>query len=267
MYEFYVDKQIQDINNKNPTSNNMHSNKVQTNKSQNITKIKFNSYGNEFSVLTEEGNINLFDFEPINNRQTLPKLTLESKMTSSFSTKSLKDFLYIGNSGLIATSSIDSNRLNVFSNSSENYYNEFYIWDILLPLDKASVINIKHFGGNILEMNKANSNYIVVGNNHIGSVSFVDIRKSNEVYYSFEAHKELIRSMVVSDSGNFIATSSTDGYIKIWDISNRNEVNLIESIVPYVKISNSKKIDLHLKQGYLFSAGSNSIKLIRNNLN
>lgn len=222
-----------------------------------ITKrLNFNSYGNEFLTVDNTGNLYIFAFE----KDKLPKFPKISLWTTS--NKSCKDAVFLNNSGVIVST----------SNSEQNKSTTLY--DFLLPLNQANVGNI-NIGGNYLASIASDAS-IAVCNDKPGLISFIDIRKMN-VVNSFQAHSEEIHSIKISEQNNFMVTSSKgkilskyflDGFIKIWDLSNKSKPNLIETMQPF---SDGKdvidiRMNLELNNALLYASSGNTIKLLRNKL-
>ena len=237
LFEFYNNKQAKD----------------QFVKTKLFKKIKFNSYGNEFLTIDEEKALNCFDFDSL---REYPKYNISSSSIG----KDVRDAEFIGCSGLLASTYIEDLNGSVYSN---NFKNTLF-WDFLLPKDQAIVGQVNGCGGSLINL-FGNEPSVVVANNSIGHLSFIDRRK-NQVVNSIEAHTSEIKSVVISNTYQFMCTSSKDGTVKIWDISNRTDPYVIETIVPFVKPLNAKKTSLLLKNGNLYAKGSCSIKLLRNKL-
>lgn len=246
LYDFFIEK-----------------NKENQSKNKKIKKIEFNTYGNQFLAIEEETNSAfLFEFDHMVNRN-YPSFSLggynSNNSNNNFQSSSInstsrliKDACFLNSSG------------NIVSTNSDYHSKYSNLWDTLLPSSSCMVGEIYGVGGNLIS-NMNNQHYFAIGNGILGTVQFIDTRKMQSVF-SFQSNNEEIKSMVISDSDNFLVTAGKEGIVKIWDISSKNEAILIDSCSPYIKEKNVKNINLLLKDGNLFTSGSNSIKLLRNNI-
>ena len=162
--------------------------KESLNKTKIIKKIKFNSYGNEFITLEETGNLYLFNFSHDKDNK-LPYNFLSPNQTKGIT----KDFCYLNNSGIIATT----------TNKNKDNFPFTMLWDFLLPNNQNNIGEIG-IGGNIISSLASNST-ILVANEKPGSISFLDIRKM-EIVNSFQAHLDEIKSMKISERENILVT-------------------------------------------------------------
>lgn len=154
-------------------------------KTKNLKRLTFNSYGNEFLSIDDQGNLFVFSFEHDNNIK-LPKITLWNTPT-----KSCKDAVFLNNSGVIAsTFGIDTQRNTT-------------LWDFLLPLNQANVGDI-NIGGNLINSIGSEASLIVC-NDKPGYISYIDMRRMS-VVTSFQAHLDEIKSIKVSERENFLIT-------------------------------------------------------------
>ena len=108
----------------------------------------------------------------------------------------------------------------------------------------------------------------MVLNDEPGFISFVDIRKRNDILKKFQAHDDKIKCVKLSERENFLVTYGTDNYVKIWDLTNRINPLLIEEIEPFDNdnYENKSHINLEISDGFLFASKDNCIKLLRNNI-
>jgi hypothetical protein len=166
--EFYLER---------PTKDNM-------NRTKQLKKLKFNSYGDNFLVIDESGNLYIFPFYHTPGAK-LPKITLWT--TNS---KSSKDAVFLNNSGLIATT----------MNKSHSHTT---LWDFLLPMNQSNVGEV-NVGGNLINT-ISTEGHLLICNDKPGYISFIDIRKM-EVVSTFQAHLDEIKAIKISDKENFIIT-------------------------------------------------------------
>ena len=217
--------------------------------SHNITKIKFSPYGNEFIAVDQEGNIFNWAFE----HYKCAKLPKNSILKNDFI--KTKDVCYLNNTGIIAATS-----------NKKDHRHKTILYDFLLP-NKKNIINEIYIGGNIILPISSDSSFIIV-NDKPGLISFVDVRKKNEILKNFQAHDEEIKSIKLSEKENFLVTFGKDNLVKIWDLSNKINPLLIEEIQPFQSNKSDSKSYIHLEisDGFLFASKDNCIKLLRNNI-
>lgn len=153
-------------------------------KTKNLKRLKFNSYGNEFLTLDDNGNLYLFSFDHVKVAK-LPKITLWNTPN-----KSCKDALFLNNTGVIAST---INKQNAHTT----------LWDFLLPISQCGVGEV-NVGGNIIN-SIANDATMLICNDKPGMISFIDIRKM-EVVNSFQAHLDEIKTIKISEKENYMIT-------------------------------------------------------------
>ena len=217
--------------------------------SHNITRIKFSPYGNEFIVVDKEGNIYNWSFDHY-KRTKLPK---NSILKDNFIIT--KDATFLNNTGIIAATT-----------NKKEHIHKTILFDFLLP-PKQSKINEIYIGGNIILPISSDASLIVV-NDKPGLISFVDVRKRNDILKSFKAHDDEIKSIKLSERENFLVTYGKDNFVKIWDLTNKTNPLLIEQIQPFDFYNSDIKshINLEISDGFLFVSKDNCIKLLRNNI-
>jgi hypothetical protein len=159
-------------------------------KTKSLKRLKFNSYGDNFLIIDDTGNLFIFPFYHTPGAK-YPKITLWN--TAS---KASKDGVFINNSGLIATT---MNKKNTHTT----------LWDFLLPMNQSNVGEV-NVGGNLINTVASEVN-LVVCNDQPGYISFIDIRKM-EVVSSFQAHLDEIKALKISEKENFLVTM---GYGKV----------------------------------------------------
>jgi hypothetical protein len=155
------------------------------NKIKKLKKLKFNNYGNEFLTVDDAGNLFIFPFE-YGKYTKLPKITLWST-----NNKSCKDAIFLNNSGIIGTTFNKNNQQNTT------------LWDFLLPLNQANTGSID-IGGNLI-LSLASDSTLLVCNDKLGYITFIDIRKLC-VVHTFQAHLDEIKAIKVSERENFLVT-------------------------------------------------------------
>ena len=213
----------------------------------NITRIKFSPYGNEFIAVDQEGNIYNWGFEHYKCAKLPKNIILKNDFIST------KDICFLNNTGIIAATT-----------NKKDHRHKTILYDFLLP-PKQSKINEVYIGGNIILPVSSDASFIVV-NDKPGMISFVDVRKRNEILKSFQAHDEEIKSIKLSERENFLVTYGKDNYVKIWDLTNKINPLLIEKIQPFSKSDSKSHIKLDIANGFLFVSKDNCIKLLRNNI-
>eukprot|EP00340_Litonotus_pictus_P010872 CAMPEP_0170537354 /NCGR_PEP_ID=MMETSP0209-20121228/102665_1 /TAXON_ID=665100 ORGANISM="Litonotus pictus, Strain P1" /NCGR_SAMPLE_ID=MMETSP0209 /ASSEMBLY_ACC=CAM_ASM_000301 /LENGTH=393 /DNA_ID=CAMNT_0010838837 /DNA_START=978 /DNA_END=2156 /DNA_ORIENTATION=- len=238
LFDYYLDKAAKENNSKQ----------------RNVKKIEFNPYGDQFLAVDDETSSTfVFEFEHYLNRN-LPHFVIGgsareggsySSSNKSNGSRLMKDCCFMNSSGLLASTNSDYN---------SRYSN---IWDCLLPPSCCNVAEAYGIGGNIVS-SMANQKYFLIGNSSTGYVNFIDVRKMQSSF-SFQAHNEEVKSMILSSSQNYLATAGKDGIVKIWDISSKTEAALVDSIVPFVKEKNSKKLSLLMRNDCLFVSGASSV--------
>ena len=229
IYEYYLDKQCRDSSVK-----------------KNIKKIDFNHYGNQFLTVDEDNSVfSVFEFNHTNNKST-----------------ALYSF---GNSNRLVKDAAFYNESGVFCSTYSEYNTKYTcLWDSLLPSNSANVGELFGVGGSSV-IPFDDQSYLLIANNIQGQMTLIDSRKLQQVL-TFPAHTEKVNNAVLSWSNNILCTAGKDGLVKIWDISNKTEAVLIESILPYFKEKNSKNVFVELKEGNLYSGAPGSIKLLRNKI-
>lgn len=76
--------------------------------------------------------------------------------------------------------------------------------------------------------NCTDPNYFMIGSND-GSLHYVDKRQANKLLWSFKAHEEEISGICFnSEVKNLLTTTSTEGYLKIWNF-NTTEIKPVYS--------------------------------------
>ena len=213
----------------------------------NISRIKFSPYGNEFIAVDQEGNIYNWGFEHYKCAKLPKNIILKNDFIPT------KDICYLNNTGIIAAT----------TNKKDNRHKTI-LYDFLLP-SKQSKINEVYIGGNIILPISSDASFIVV-NDKPGMISFVDVRKRNEILKDFQAHDEEIKSIKLSERENFLVTYGKDNFVKIWDLTNKTNPLLIEKIQPFSKSDSKSHIKLEIANGFLFVSKDNCIKLLRNNI-
>ena len=213
----------------------------------NITRIKFSPYGNEFIAVDQEGNIYNWGFEHYKSAKLPKNIILKSDFIST------KDICFLNNTGIIAATT-----------NKKDHRHKTILYDFLLP-SKQSKINEVYIGGNIILPISSDASFIVV-NEKPGLISFVDVRKRNEILKEFQAHDEEIKSIKLSERENFLVTYGKDNFVKIWDLTNKTNPLLIEKIQPFSKSDSKSHIKLEIANGFLFVSKDNCIKLLRNNI-
>lgn len=213
-----------------------------------ISKMEFNPYGSKFLSVDKENNSSyLFEFDYTNIR-SLANYTFGG--TSS--KRMLKDACLVNSSGIVATT----------FNDSDNRYTNLYDCLLFNSGNGNLASELYGVGGNLITMfNYGNS--FVIGNNLNGYVNFIDTRQMKS-FYSLKVHDDEVKSIVLSNNQNLMATSGAEGNVKIWDISRKSDISLVETINPFLKEKNYKKISLIVKDECLYAGGSSSIKLLRN---
>jgi hypothetical protein len=153
-------------------------------KSKQLKRLKFSSYGDNFFIIDDTGNLFVFPFYHAPGAK-LPKITLWNT-----STKSSKDGVFLNNSGLLATT----------MNKSHQHTT---LWDFLLPMNQSNIGEI-NTGGNLIN-SIGSQGYLLICNDKPGYITFIDIRKM-EVVSSFQAHLDEIKSIKISEKEGFIIT-------------------------------------------------------------
>jgi len=160
-------------------------------KVKSLKKLKFNSDGDEFLLVDKNRNLFIFDF---NNSQgmKLPKIVLSSSGSNLQGVhKQINDAIFLNNSGIVATT---------FNQGGTQYTS---LWDFLLPFNQSHVSDID-VGGDILTPLTGEKS-ILVANDKLGYISFIDIRKMG-VTNTFQAHLDEIKSLKISEGENFMVT-------------------------------------------------------------
>ena len=211
----------------------------------NITRMHFNAYGNDFLACTQAGDLYLWSFEHIKNVK-LPKIPLRNELFYS------KDACYLNNTGIIVST----------NNKSERH--KSMLWDLLYETKKG--VGSVDIGGNLVLPYSKESGF-VVANDKPGTVSFVDVRKM-EVVQTYLCHDEEIKSIKISPREQFMVTFGKDSIVKIWDLSDKSELKLVESISPFGDEKRDKKSRYNIKiaSDFLFASKDNVIKMLRNKI-
>lgn len=149
------------------------------NKLKHMKRLKFNSYGDNFLMSDDSGNLFIFSL-----MKKLPKIILWNSHT-----KACKDAIFLNNTGLVATT---FNKTNTHTT----------LWDFLLPINQSNVGELQ-IGGNLLASTA--QGYLLICNDRPGYLSFVDLRKM-EVVYAYQAHLDEIKGIKISEKENFIVT-------------------------------------------------------------
>lgn len=232
LYDFFINKSAKEGNVKSK-----------------ISKIEFNDYGSQFLSVDKENCASyLFEFDYTNIR-SIANYTFGGNSSK----RMIKDACLVNSSGVIAATYVDSDN---------NRYTNLY--DSLLFSSGNGNVSQELYGtgGNLITMfNYGNS--FIIGNNTNGYINFIDIRQMKS-YNSFKVHDDEVKSIVLSNNQNYMATSGAEGSVKIWDISRKSDITLVETINPFLKEKNYKKINLIVKNECLYAGGSSSIKLLRN---
>ena len=239
--------------------------KIDNNIDHFINKIKFNLYGDNFMACDLEGNLYNWNFEHMQSRK-IPESIIHSNSDNQ-NYFFCNDMCYLNNTGMIAT----TNNKNIA------------LFDLLMPEKKRKINDIFPGGDLILPFFSENS-FIISNNDSPGNISFVDLRKIEieKKVQLYNINKDLnkqknnniqIMDMKLSANEKYLITYGSDYSVKIWDLNDKYNPLLIESLQPF-NIEN-KVIDnlnenfngkLKLSSGYLFVSKDNNIKLLRNNI-
>jgi hypothetical protein len=149
-----------------------------------MKRLKFNSYGDNFLLVDDTGNLFIFPFYHSPGPK-YPKIIL---WTSG--SKSCKDAVFLNNSGLIATT----------MNKSHQHTT---LWDFLLPMSQSNIGEVST-GGNFIQ-SIGSQGYLLICNDKPGYITFIDVRKM-EIVSTFQAHLDEIKSIKISEKENFIVT-------------------------------------------------------------
>ena len=212
--------------------------------------MKFNSYGDTLLCSDTDGSVYTWNFDHANTRKT-PKNTIQ-QVPGEFC---CDDCCFLNNTGIIATT---SHKLDEKPKTC--------LFDFLLPQKQRKVQEIYGGGDRILPIS-SDASFLVGNKDKPGNISFIDIRKMEEVN-SFQAYQNAyIKDVKISQNENFLVTYGDDVYVKIWDLTKRTEPLLIETFLPFEgKTEKKPKNKLQLVNGFLFASKDNSIKLLRNNI-
>ena len=228
-----------------------------------INRIKFNLFGDNFMACDTEGNLYNWNFEH-NQSRKLPQNIIYNN-TENKKNIFCNDMCYLNNTGVIATL---SNKNIIF-------------FDLLMP-EKKRKINEIFTGGDMILPYSSGQSFIISNNDMPGKISFVDIRKmetiksiplyniNNDINKKNNDIKIKIMDMKLSENENYLITYGSDYSIRIWDLTNKYNPLLIESLYPYNTDDqyneNNFRGKIKLSSGYLFVSKNNNIRLLRNNI-
>ena len=245
---------------------------IDSNSNYYINKIKFNLYGDNFMACDNQGKLYTWNFDHIQSRK-IPQNIINNNNNNVNNKKIVfNDMYYLNNTGLIAT----------LTN------NNIIIYDLLMPEKKRKVNEITSGGGDILLPYLSNNCFIVANNDSPGKISFIDIRKMEKIksisLYDINNYNNndmskinnaiKIMDIKLSENEKYLITYESDYIVKIWDLANKYNPLLVESLKPFKADNKDYQLNnynnfrgkIELSLGFLFVSKNNNIKLLRNNI-
>ena len=250
---------------KNKIIDEFYIDKIDSNSKFFINKLKFNLYGDNFMGCDTEGNLYNWNFDHLQSRKIPQNIIFNNPDNNNYFF--CNDMCYLNNTGIIATISKKNTIL----------------FDFLMP-EKKRKINDIFCGGNIILPLFSDNSLIISNNDSPGKISFIDLRKM-EISKSVELfninnpknknNNIKIMDMKLSEKENFLIAYGSDYTVKIFDITQKNNPLLIESLQAFnIDNKNINNLNeeknfrgkLKLSSGYMFISKDNNIKLLRDNI-
>ena len=101
----------------------------------------------------------------------------------------------------------------------------------------------------------------------------MEVIKNYQLYINNDIKSNVkIMDMKLSENENYLVSYGSDYTVKIWDLSDKYDPLLIESLQPFNNFDNKEKNNeifkgkIKLSSGYLFVSKDNNIKMLRNNI-
>eukprot|EP01113_Clastostelium_recurvatum_P004100 TRINITY_DN1180_c1_g1_i5.p1 TRINITY_DN1180_c1_g1~~TRINITY_DN1180_c1_g1_i5.p1 ORF type:complete len:2044 (-),score=317.30 TRINITY_DN1180_c1_g1_i5:1-6111(-) len=189
-----------------------------------VIKCKFNQSGTKFGVCDVAGYVSLWKFSASAD-------PLRPFHTFQAHTKQTHDMIFLNSGSLIATAGI-----------SPETKKSVCIWDLLMPSHKAQVSSMtstSQFAGTSIGASSSSGaglqlherdtgasclafssrhNTLVCGGKKGGLYMF-DLRANRTLAFIPRAHTLNVKTLSMDPSERFVATGSSDGHIKIWDLA------------------------------------------------
>ncbi|EDV26441.1 uncharacterized protein TRIADDRAFT_54433 [Trichoplax adhaerens] len=208
-----------------------------------VTGIHFTPQGNKFGVTDGSGTLSLWQLTG-NSSNSKPYMMLRCH-------KAANDFAFVGSSSFIATvgQSLDGRNL--------------CLWDTLVPVRSALVkgFNCHENGAGVVAY--APMRQVIITGGKRGHICILittvyDVRQ-RQLRYSFLAHDATINCLTIDETEEFFITGSSDGDIKVWNMSSHDELGKFNGIHTRSGIFKTAGIGVTklvlLPHGQLFSSG------------